>query len=353
MRKVNEVLLVYGLDESQKWDEIVKSFRQHDVYYLSSYVKAFRLHGDGEPQLFYFDNGKTRAINVVMKRDIAKCEHFASELEPGKWYDLSTPYGYGGFLVEGDDVGELDEAYTAYCLENNIVSEFVRFHPLIGNAGRLAKMYEVRTLGKTVHIDLNSPEQIWANFSKKNRNAIRKAVKMGVCNLWARSPDLFREFKKIYDQTMDGVEADSYYYFEDDFYDSILYDLRYNSIVFYAVYQETVIAMAIILLCNSRMHYHLSGSLSGYRNYAATNYLLYEVALWGYHNGFKALHLGGGVGSQEDSLYQFKKAFNRHSENVFAIGQKCFNEEIYNCLMSLRQAQGFSSTAEFFPLYRA
>ena len=53
---------------NRKWDEIVVSFKQHDVYYLSSYVKAFCLRGEGEPYMIYFDNGTTRAINVVMKR---------------------------------------------------------------------------------------------------------------------------------------------------------------------------------------------------------------------------------------------------------------------------------------------
>ena len=47
--------------------------------------------------MIYFDNGTTRAINVVMKRDIAQCEHFDGIVRPNTWYDLSTPYGYGGF----------------------------------------------------------------------------------------------------------------------------------------------------------------------------------------------------------------------------------------------------------------
>lgn len=347
------MLSVVSFTEMDVWNSIVSAFEQCDVYYLHQYVKGFWIHGDGEPLLIYFDNGRTRAMNVVMKRDIACCRYFAGKIPENTWFDLSTPYGYGGFLIEGNDLRELDEAYTSYCLENNIVSEFVRFHPLIGNFSQLTEMYEVQKLGKTVHIDLHSPEHIWAGFSSKNRNAIRKAEKLGVKVFWGRSPDLFRKFKEIYIQTMDAVGADSYYYFKDDFYESILYDLRHNSIVFYAVHQDSVIAMAIILLCNRRMHYHLSGSVRSYRDFAATNYLLYEAALWGCQNGFQTFHLGGGVGSQEDSLYQFKKAFNRQSENVFAIGKKCFNEEIYNWLVSLRQEQGFGSIAEFFPLYRA
>jgi len=39
--------------------------------------------------------------------------------------------------------------------------------------------------------------------------------------------------------------------------------------------------------------------------------LLYEAACWGIENGYKTFHLGGGLGSREDSLYQFKKDLTR------------------------------------------
>jgi Pyruvate/2-oxoacid:ferredoxin oxidoreductase gamma subunit len=36
------------------------------VYYLSGYSKAFQLHGDGEPTLFYYEDSNIKAVNVVM-----------------------------------------------------------------------------------------------------------------------------------------------------------------------------------------------------------------------------------------------------------------------------------------------
>ena len=39
-----------------KWDDIVKSFPNYDVYYLSGYVKAFQVHGDGEALLLYYQS---------------------------------------------------------------------------------------------------------------------------------------------------------------------------------------------------------------------------------------------------------------------------------------------------------
>lgn len=348
------MLSILTLEESTRWDEIVTSYGNYDVYYLSSYVKTFKLNGDGEPLLIYFYDGETKAINVVMKRDIADFEQFKGKIPPSRWYDLSTPYGYGGFLVEGYDCSKLNAEYTKYCFENNIVSEFVRFHPLISNAESLLELYDISEAGKTVHIDLRDAGRIWGNLTGKNRNVIRKAKKLGLEIYWGRSPKLFKQFRSMYNQTMDEQEAGAYYYFNEAFYDSILHDLSNNSMMFYATIEDKTIAMAIILFCNGQMHYHLSGSDRSYRNYAATNLLLYKVALWGNANGFKSFHLGGGLGSAEDGLYRFKKAFNRESSDTFAIGKKCFNKEAYEWLVRIRErGESFKRESRYFPLYRS
>jgi len=39
----------------------------------------------------------------------------------------------------------------------------------------------------------------------------------------------------MYNETMDNDGASGYYYFKKDFYNSILEDLKYNSLIFYAV----------------------------------------------------------------------------------------------------------------------
>ena len=99
-----------------------------------------------------------------------------------------------------------------------------------------------------------------------------------------------------------------------------------------------------------RLNYHLSGSLREYQHLAPTNLILYEAALWGCANGCKSLHLGGGVGSGEDGLYRFKKAFYRGEPLRFHIGKKIFLPEQYQELTALRADLPESG---FFPRYRA
>jgi len=351
------LLQVISNDDPLKWNKTVKSFKDHDVYYLAEYSKAFQIHGDGDPILFYFDNGKIRAINVVMKRDIALDSRFNNLIPENTYYDISTPYGYGGWLFDNVHyeqlfLNELDLRYRELCLDNNIICEFVRFHPILRNKGKLNTIYDITELGKTITINLNSKDEIWNGLSGKNRNVIRKAQKNDVKVYSGRSKNLFSNFKDIYNKTMDKDQANDYYYFNDDFYSSILNDLNSNSQIFYAQFDEKIISAAIILYANNQIHYHLSGSLKEFQHLAPTNLLLYEVACWGVDNGYKTLHLGGGLGSSEDSLFKFKQAFNKNSDTVFSIGKKIFNHEKYNQLIELRKQSKEIKNMGFFPLYR-
>lgn len=352
------MLSIISINESNKWDEVVKSFNNYDIYYISSYVKAFQIHGDGEPLLFHYEDNDIRAINVVMKRDIAKDYRFTNKLPLNTYFDIITPYGYGGFLIEGDikdkNLNNLKYEYEAYCNESGIISEFVRFHPVLDNSKHLKSIYEVINLGKTISIELKSSEYVWDNITSKNKNVIRKAIKNDVQIFWGRNTKLVDEFINMYYATMDKDNADKYYYFKKDFFNSILNDLKYNFLIFYAVYKQIVISISMILFCNKQMHYHLSASNKEYLSYAPTNLLLYEAACWGANNGYNTFHLGGGLGSREDNLYKFKKAFNKNCDNKFFIGKKIFNDEKYYELVKLRTLdKNYDIHTTFFPVYRA
>lgn len=343
------MIRVISIEENEIWDDIVTSFSNYDVYYLSGYVKAFQIHGDGAPRLLYYEIDNFRAIYVFMKRNTAI----------KGYYDSVTPYGYGGVLFEGEDSEETIQAfwraYVERMREEGIVDNFVRYHPVLSNAVPMKQVSTVIDLGKTVAIDLSSEEVIWNNIISKNRNMIRKAEKNGIEIYHSKDFKLFKDFKRIYDATMEKDQADSYYFFDDSFYESIYKDLYNNFELFYAVKDDVIVAMSIMLFANNQMHYHLSGSLLEYRNLAPSNLLLYKAALWGCEHGFRTLHLGGGVGSDEDNLYKFKAAFNRNSDYRFSIGKEIYDQEKYNELVAdrIKKDRSFNKESAFFPLYRS
>ena len=294
-----------------------------------------------------------------MKRDLSALPWAGKIISAGEWYDMASPYGYGGWLFEGDvsndALAAFYDEYRVFMLVHHYVCNFVRFSPVLANADLVRPMGIVTDLGKTITIDLSSKDGIWQNITSKNRNMIRKAIKNDVIIKHSKpSPSLMSTFKKIYDDAMRHDGAIDYYFFNDSFYQSITDKLMSNTEVFYALKDGKTIAVSIILYCNGMMHYHLSGTDASYRRLAPTNLLLYEAALWGHEMGFKVFHLGGGLGSGEDNLYKFKASFNRNSDCRFSIGKEIFNNEMYSMLIRWRENCGlcFDRTSSFFPIYR-
>lgn len=344
------MLKVYTLAECENWDRIVRSFFEYDVYWLSGYVKAFQIHGDGQPLLFYYEDKKVRGMNVVLKRDVSEIPYFADKLPKEQYFDFAAPYGYGGWVIEGEERMYLFHAYETWCQNNGIISEFVRFHPIIKNHAVAKESYEIMFLGPTVALELYSPEVIWSNLSSKNRNMIRKAEKSGVMIYSGRCEKLYEEFMKIYNTTMDYDHAKEYYYFQPNFYQSLCRDLPENAQVFYAQKNGEIVAASIILAANGHLSYHLSGSLRDHRNAAPMNLLLYKAALWGCVNGCRTFHLGGGLGAEEDSLFKFKRSFCRKEDLCkFYVGKKIYLQEKYEELVVMRKDRSRS----YFPEYRA
>lgn len=165
---------ILTLDDNATWDRIVLSFSKHDVYYLSGYVKAFQIHGDGEPQLLFYEKDGLKAIYVYMKRKTA--------IEGV--YDSITPYGYGGVLFEGDVSPEklhvFWKAYVKKMQELNIIDNFVRYHPVLANAIPMKEISTAIDLGKTIALDLSSPDVIWENIVGKTEIRFVKLKKMAL-----------------------------------------------------------------------------------------------------------------------------------------------------------------------------
>lgn len=354
------MIRVISFNEEKKWDEIVRSFPNYDVYYLKGYLKAFYIHGDGEPVLIYYESPTMRGIYAAMKRDVAESDFFSDKIEKGYYFDLISPYGYGGFLLDGevndDNLKLLYDEFLQLMKDNHVVCNFTRYSPVLKNALPMKKIFNVIDLGKTVAMDLASEELIWSNIIGKCHNKINKAKRKGLTVHHSNADfGLYKTFMEIYKETMDHDDAVDYYYFSEDFYRSIHEDLHDEYELFYVEFEGKIIAMAIMLFANGYMHYHLSGSLVEYRNMAPTNLLLYEAALWGCQKGLKLLHLGGGVGSGDDSLYIFKMSFNKNSDFQFSISKDVFDQDKYDELVRIRENsdESFNAESSFFPLYRA
>lgn len=74
------------------------------------------------------------------------------------------------------------------------------------------------------------------------------------------------------------------------------------------------------------------------------------LALCGCEHGMRTLYLGCGVGSGEDSLFKFKRAFYRGELNRLYIGKKVFDADTYRKLTTMRG--NAIENANYFPEYQ-
>lgn len=341
------MLSVYNLDEAEQWDKIVNSFENIDVYYLSGYVKAFHLHGDGDPLLFYFEKDNLRAINVVMKRDIADDIHFRDKLAPNTYFDFATPYGYGGWIIEGNgESKQLYQDYIQWCTSNNIVSEFVRFSLFSNSIGSYYGEIVPRT--NNVVRNLNLPlDLIMKDFKQKVRKNLKRAHESGLEIIIDEKGTYLEDFLSIYYSTMDRNSAETDYYFTKTFFENLntLYD---HFIYFHVLFNGKIISTELVLLDHRNMYSFLGGTNKDYFEYRPNDYLKYEIIKWGNEKGYSNFILGGGYGG-DDGIYRYKKSFAPNGILKFYTGQYIFNSSTYANLCQYRHAP---MTSGYFPSYR-
>lgn len=350
---------IINLDNQSEWRDIIESFKDTDIYSSLGYVQTFYENGDGKPELFYFENDYGRVANVFLLRDLYADKRLAVNINENNYFDITTAYGYGGPIFEATDLEKLRENYLKVfgkvCRELNIISEFIRFHPIIKNHIFLDTAYDVKSTRKTIFMDLsNGEEMVWRDFESNNRRNILKAQRSGIDIIHGKDKYLIEEFKRLYIKTMKRDNANQYYFFNDNFFFSTVEKLKDNSVIFAAVYEKKIIASSIILFSKDLIHYHLGGSDEDYLNLRPNNLLLYEVARWGCIEGKKIFHLGGGVNGDGDNLFRFKRSFSKTNSLNFYLGKNIHNENVYEKLVKFRidNDRSFDINTNYFPKYR-
>lgn len=325
-----------------------------DIYFDKNYGKLYEEIENGKAVLYRYQSKNGIVSNQFILREIPTI--FKGE----KWYDIVTPYGYGGPIIEKIENGctkdnlikEYMEEFSWYCEENKIVSEFVRFHPIMENGKDFLNFYNAKCIRHTLGTNLKAyDDPVQNEFSKKCRKNIRRALNKGVTCKITKAPEQIEGFKKIYYSTMDRNEAEEYYYFDDMYFNSLKENFHDNLIYVEAVYEEKTIAAGLYFAYGNIIHIHLSGTLSEYLYLSPAYVLRYAICCWGKENGYALVHHGGGrSNSAEDGLYKFKKQFALNTEFEFYVGRKIWNKKMYDQLCEVLKVD---KNIEFFPAYRS
>ena len=338
------------IENKDEWDLLVHSFPDYEVFYLSGYSRAFMNEApkNGVPILIYYENKKDRAVNVVLKRDIALDEKLGGKIESGKFYDLITPYGYGGFWGDVSDWDRLNQEYRKYCLDNGYVCEFVRFELFNEYYKHYDGEVETRTHNVVRNLSM-SIDDMWMDFKQKVRKNVKKANANGLKCIIENNGEYLEDFLRIYYGTLDRTDAEDEYYFGERFYRD-LNKLKNNVMSFHVVYEGKIISTELVIYGAENAYSYLGGTDREYFNLRPNDFLKYEIIKWAKEKGLKNFVLGGGYGT-DDGIYQYKLSLAPKGVYDFYIGRNIFDEKAYEMLVSARYDNKLNES--FFPLYRS
>lgn len=324
-----------------------------DLYFNPEYAKVYR-NIDGDSDTFTFKCEYGTIQNTFILREVKW------PINGQKYFDIVTPYGYGGpVILESADkdrlIEEYKSAFTEYCLEHNIICEFVRFH-LFDNVDVQEKFYgETAQVLDNVVVDTTYPyDEIWMRYEHKVRKNVKKAKSNGLELLVESTTEHLDDFLKIYYDTMDRNSAEKFYYFDRSYFEDIATRLPENFMYFY-VLKDGIVVSTELVLCSAKYAYSfLGGTNTEYYSLRPNDFLKDGIIRWCNETGREKFILGGGY-HKDDGIYRYKRTFTPDPDVPFFIGKYIYNQEAYNKAVECRSAEDadFDTTASYFPLYRA
>ncbi|EXJ23757.1 hypothetical protein ADIAL_0773 [Alkalibacterium sp. AK22] len=339
-----------SVNHTSNYDHSKLISRHSHLCFSAEYASVFEKMDTGIPEEFVYTSKNGTVIHTFIKRQLPY------EVEGKEYFDITTPYGFGGPLViHTTDVEKLlkeyFDAFHHYCIENNIVSEFVRFH-IFDNAV-VCKYYS----GETFEINSVIYKDLDKNISKEMEPRILKDVKKAehakISVEFDYVGDTQTDFLSLYTETMDRHHAVRYYYIDHSFLNNLRDRLKGQYVFANARLSGKIISTRLVLFDRSYGYYFLGGNDANYYDLKSGTYLDYMLL-----NELKgkgvAKYIFGGGHNGNDGLYKYKKKFSMNGEIPFFVGNTVHIKDVYDELIQIRMSKGpFDSGSSFFPKYRS
>lgn len=323
----------------------------HDFYHLPAYVELCARMEAGEARALLVEERESVLLQPLLLRPLPG-DLPATEAR----FDATSPYGYPGPLVAGDDdfVRRAVEAALSHLADEGVAATFVRLHPLLNEGFESIGCLGVfESHGETVVVDLHqSAEEHWRQTRSGHRNEISKAQRSGQTARMDPAWEHGADFARIYRQTMERVGASRYYLFDDAYFEGLRSALGPHLHLCVVQIDGAIAAGGLFTETSGIVQYHLSGTDEQFVRARPNKLMLHFVREWAKQRGSRWLHLGGGVGGTEDSLFRFKSGF-ADGRRPFHTWRLIPRPDAYRALVTARHGEaGRLDGRGFFPDYR-
>lgn len=344
------------------WLQTLEKVR-HDIYHLPEYVGLEASRTQAVAEAILIEEGDKLFFVPYLLRH---CDRILNlELTTQKVLDVVSPYGYPGILVNEAATSSLQFLELALAELINILrakqvcSIFLRLHPILNrDFNKFYSPHICKVNGETISINLKlSVSEIWQQTKPNQRNAINKCKRAGLTARMVSFKQYLNEFVSIYQETMERVKAKKHYYSFDYDYFLHLTDAIGDKLHLCIVEQNEEIACAgLYTECCGIVQSTLGGTKTKFIKQSPSSLETDYARFWAKERGNEVLHLGGGVGGFQDSVYFFKAGFSKQ-KHTFLTLRIITNENQYFNLANLH-AKSLNADvtklleSDFFPVYR-
>jgi len=335
-------------EDFTEWSGYYARLKNKGAYHSPEYISLLEKHYGDEAVLFVYEEGDEFVYYPFFKRSLEGLElSGVGFFEHSKYFDIVSSWYYGGPLTSNYSdqlIRGFSEAFSTYCVEGNIVSEFVRFDPYIANHENAHAGMTVVDNREVVYIDLTPGEDtILQSYRHKCRkNIFNKALKGGVTVDYKHGPAELEKFFHLYDSEMRRKNASVSYFFDLNFFKELL--SRVPGALLVSIYVNGDYAGGSIALKDGTMaHDYLRAVDNRYRGLGISDFVIHQNVCFFKKEGAFVYDLQGG----RDGVFEFKKSFSKLTRH-FKVGQAIHLPDVYAELCS----KALVKSEDYFPAYR-
>jgi hypothetical protein len=339
---------IINISQKKKWMTCINNCLTYDFYHTWQYHSTDPY---GEAMLFVYTEDDVFVVFPLIKRVIPNTSY----------YDLTSVYGYAGPIsnvkfntLTDSFLSNLKKSLLGYMKQEHIICLFSRLHPLIDQSSIIEKFGGSVVSGKTVFISLDKPiETQRSNYRKGHLDNIISLRNKNISFKDAITDDDIAEFVNIYTENMQRLNASDEYYFNHQYFKQLVHSNEFAGQLLLLYLDDKPIAGGVFTYSNNIIQVHLLATKTDYLHDSPTKTLIDEVSCIGRARGMKYLHLGGGVGGKNDSLFYWKAGFSP-SYLTFETWRIINDLVAYNQLAYEHSGSGGNSDekSDYFPLYR-
>jgi hypothetical protein len=198
----------------------------HDVYHLPQYFALEAKRSKTTPEAILINDSENVFFAPYLLRE---CDDILSEKTTTKFFDVVSPYGYPGILL--NDPASVTPNFLKLAIQQlistlrdrNVCSVFFRLHPILNYGfNHVLSSQECQVHGETVSIDLKASEtEIWQQTRAEHRNHINRCKRAGMTAKMVSFQENIHKFVSAYHETMDRVKAKDFFYFDNTYFNQL------------------------------------------------------------------------------------------------------------------------------------